>query len=114
MGLVLVNFAVVNRRPVVLDFWPLPLDVAVPLSLIFLLSLILGVIWGSMASWLTTKKRWRRAREFMRRADRAESEVGLLRDRLRQLETRDGSANRSITENYEVEARTPLPSSKTV
>ena len=31
-GMVLVTFAVVNRGPVTIDFWPLPIDMQAPLS----------------------------------------------------------------------------------
>ena len=50
--MVLVTFAVVNRGPVTIDFWPLPMDMQAPLSAMIMLSLIVGVIWGGVASWL--------------------------------------------------------------
>ena len=55
-GMVLVTFAVVNRGPVTIDFWPLPMDMQAPLSAMIMLSLIVGVIWGGAASWLAAAR----------------------------------------------------------
>ncbi len=97
-GLGLVVFAVVNRHPVNVEFWPLPINMALPLSLIVMLSLVLGVVWGSVASWLTAGARRRRAREVSRRADQAEAEIATLKDRVRLLETENGSINQPIND----------------
>ena len=61
-----------------------------------MLSLVLGVVWGSVASWLTAGARRRRAREVSRRADQAEAEIAALKDRVRLLETENGSINQPI------------------
>ena len=90
-GLVLVTFAVVNRHPVILNLWPLPIDLAVPLSLIVMFSLIFGVVWGGVASWLASRTSRRQAREIAKRAGKAEAEVGQLRGKVKLLESEDGS-----------------------
>ena len=93
-GLVLITFAVVNRGPITIDFWPLPMDMQAPLSAMLLLSLIVGVIWGGVASWLAAGTGRRRARDNAQRANQAESESRDLKSRVARLETevRDAKA----------------------
>ena len=94
-GVVLVAFAVTNRGPVIIDFWPLPIDMQAPMSAVILLSLIIGVIWGGVASWLAAGTDRKRARDSARRADQAESESRNLKNRVArlELEVRDGKAS---------------------
>ena len=93
-GMVLVTFAVVNRGPVTIDFWPLPMDMQAPLSAMIMLSLIVGVIWGGVASWLAAGTGRKRARDTVQRANRAESESRDLKNRVALLESevRDAKA----------------------
>ena len=86
-GLVLVTFAVVNRGPVTIDLWPLPLDMQAPLSAVILLSLIVGVVWGGVASWFAAGTGRKRAREIAQHADQAESESRDLKSRIARLES---------------------------
>lgn len=76
LAIVLLIFAIANRRPVTVSFDPLmsgdpALAVTLPLFLILLITLIAGVIIGGSAAWLK-QARWRRA------ARRAEAEVRRL------------------------------------
>ena len=80
-------FAVVNRGPIIIDFWPLPVDMQAPLSAVILLSLIVGVIWGGVASWLAAGTDRKRARDSAQRADQAESESRELKNRVASLES---------------------------
>ena len=86
-GLVLVTFTVVNRGPVIIDFWPLPTDMQAPLSAVILLSLITGVIWGGVASWLAAGTARNHAREIAKRAEQAEAQSQDLKDRVARLES---------------------------
>jgi len=86
-GMVLVTLAVVNRGPVTIDFWPLPMDMQAPLSAMIMLSLIVGVIWGGVASWLAAGTGRKRARDTVQRANRAESETRDLKNRVARLES---------------------------
>ena len=92
--MVLVTFAVVNRGPVTIDFWPLPMDMQAPLSAMIMLSLIVGVIWGGVASWLAAGTGRKRARDTVQRANQAESESRDLKNRVARLESevRDAKA----------------------
>ena len=84
-GLSLVTFTVVNRGAVTVDFWPLPLNMQAPLSAVILLSLIAGVIWGGVASWLATGTARDHARKTAKRADQAEIHSKELEDRVAHL-----------------------------
>ena len=86
-GMVLVTLAVVNRGPVTIDFWPLPMDMQAPLSAMIMLSLIVGVIWGGVASWLAAGTGRKRARDNAKRADQAETESRDLKNRVARLES---------------------------
>ncbi len=50
--LVVVVFAVANRHPVSVDFWPFALAVDVPLYALALGTLALGALLGALLTWL--------------------------------------------------------------
>ena len=110
-GVSLVIFAVVNRHPVVLKFWPLPIEMTLPLSLVILFSLGTGVLWGGLASWLKAANGRRQAREFARRASQAETQVSQLSEHVDLLEEKKARRNLPIRDNYErVESSAVEPS----
>ncbi len=84
-GLSVVTFTVVNRGAVTVDFWPLPMNMQAPLSAVILLSIIAGVIWGGVASWLATGTARGHARKTAKRADQAETRSKELEDRVAHL-----------------------------
>lgn len=57
--LVTIVFAVNNRAPSSLDFWPLPFELTLPLYGLVLLGLLIGFLIGASTSWLAGGK-WRR------------------------------------------------------
>ena len=65
----------------------------------FMLSLIVGVIWGGVASWLAAGTGRKRARDTVQRASRAESESRDLKNRVARLESevRDTKASAKTT-----------------
>ena len=96
LGLVILVFTVVNRQPVVINFWPFPVDMAVPLSFVIMLVLILGVFWGGWVARLTTRNTRMQGRDLEKRAGRAEAEVGKLKDKITAREAELSDTNRSI------------------
>jgi len=109
VGVVMVTFAVVNRHAVSLDFWPLNQSLDVPLSAVLMGTLMIGVAWGGIASWLAAgAARWR-AREATRRAERAEAENRGLKDRVSRLEAEVQGAKATPADVREGEARAALP-----
>jgi uncharacterized integral membrane protein len=73
LGVVLSVFSVVNRAPVDIDLWPLPLAVAVPVFALALGMCALGMIAGATLFWLQML-RWRlRAKRLERRLSELET-----------------------------------------
>ncbi len=88
VALVVIAFSVSNRSTVVLNLWPL--DVSSPPLPIFgvvLASIFVGVILGSVVSWLNAGKLRARVRDLANRAERAEREADRLRQEVDNLET---------------------------
>lgn len=76
---VAVVFAVVNRRPVDVELWPLPWTVALPLFVLVLGALAVGLVTGGVIVWISGARARRRARAEARRA-------ALLEHRVKELE----------------------------
>ncbi len=87
VAVIVVVFSVSNRTPVTLDGWPFPYSIEIPVFAVILASLVVGVLWGGAAAWLSAGKSRRRAREQGRRAEAAERETKRLRQQLDALET---------------------------
>ncbi|MGE0667738.1 MAG: lipopolysaccharide assembly protein LapA domain-containing protein [Sphingomonadales bacterium] len=60
--LIVVLFAVVNRRPVDVNFWPFPYSMLVPLSAVAFGGFFLGALSGGLAVWLGGMRKRRRER----------------------------------------------------
>jgi len=76
---VLIPFAVSNRTPVSLGFWPLPFLVALPLYLLVLSLLLLGFGIGATAAWLAGGRTRRELRRRRRRVEALERELAAAR-----------------------------------
>jgi uncharacterized integral membrane protein len=58
VGLIaIVAFAVANRGPIAISFWPLPFDAAVPVYVVLLAGIVIGVVLGGIATWLSGHRR---------------------------------------------------------
>ncbi len=82
LALVVVIFSVANRGNVVVDLWPLPITIDLPVYMIGLGGLALGVVLciltlGIAAFWWRT-----RAKHFERRPAAAQAEMSTLREQL--------------------------------
>ena len=73
--ILLIPFAVSNRAPVSLGFWPLPFLVALPLYLLVLSLLLLGFVIGAAAAWLAGRHVRRELRRRRRRVEALEREL---------------------------------------
>lgn len=71
----LVPFAVSNREPVSLGFWPLPFLVDLPLYLLVLSLLLVGFVIGVAAGWLAGRRMRRELRRRRRRVEALEREL---------------------------------------
>jgi uncharacterized integral membrane protein len=78
-AIVVACFAVSNRAPVDLEFWPLPLALSVPVYLVVLAALLLGLIVGWLVGWVGSWSARRERRRHARRIEVLESDLGRLR-----------------------------------
>lgn len=54
---VVVTFAIANRGPVEVSYWPLPFARTVPLYAVLLAGVLIGVVLGALAAWLSAHRR---------------------------------------------------------
>ena len=78
---VAVIFAVANRTPASVDFWPLPWVVELPIYLLVLGGLILGFFIGAGVAWLSAGKRRRQTRRLRERSDSLAQQLAELQRR---------------------------------
>ncbi len=67
VALIIVLFAVSNREPVDLTFWPLPYQISLGLYAVILWAVFIGVLVGMIVSWIMGSARRRELREIRRR-----------------------------------------------
>ncbi|MEX2009452.1 MAG: lipopolysaccharide assembly protein LapA domain-containing protein [Dongiaceae bacterium] len=78
---VAVVFAVANRAPASVDFWPLPWVVELPIYLLVLGGLVLGFFIGAGVAWLSAGKRRRQTRRLRERSGALAQQLAELRRR---------------------------------
>lgn len=89
-----VLFAISNLHPVPIQFWPLPGEVEVSLSLIVLPAMGLGLLVGEVIAWAGELGHKRRAERAEKRADDLEREIAVMRIREEELRARAVPAER--------------------
>lgn len=87
-AIVVVVFAVSNRGPIPINFWPLPFSQDVPLYLISLGTLAFGAFFGGILTWMSVAK-WR-VIAASRGSDirYAEGEIDRLKKKVTELEAK--------------------------
>lgn len=80
VAIIAIVFAVINRHGVLVDLWPLPWEVHLPLYLLVLGSLAIGLVIGGCLAWVSAGTARGRARTEGRRANALEYEVDQLRE----------------------------------
>ena len=78
-AIVIACFAVSNRAPVDLAFWPLPLALSVPIYLVVLVMLLLGLLIGWLVGWVGSWAVRRERRRHAKRIEELERDLGRLR-----------------------------------
>ena len=78
----LIPFALSNRQPVSLGFWPLPFLVDLPLYLLVLSLLLAGFVIGAAATWIAGRRIRRDLRRRRRRVEALERELMVVRSQL--------------------------------
>lgn len=82
VAIFLILFAVSNRESVSVGLWPLPFLVDVPLYLVCFLSLVIGALIGSGATWIARAGNRRELRARRRRIEALERELTTTQSRL--------------------------------
>ena len=75
-AIVIACFAVSNRAPVDLEFWPLPLALSVPIYLVVLVVLLFGLLVGWFVGWIGSWSVRRERRRHAKRIDELERDLG--------------------------------------
>jgi lipopolysaccharide assembly protein A len=82
VALLLVVFAITNRDPVEVNFWPFPVTIQSALSLIVLGAVVIAFLIGQFFAWLGAQ-RWRHeARVKQRRIEALERELAATQTQL--------------------------------
>jgi len=79
LGAAAIVFSISNRSMVVIDLWPAPVTLDVPLYAIVFASLFAGFLLGGIVSWFSAGKTRRNARASAARARTAERELEYTR-----------------------------------
>lgn len=76
IGIIIVAaFAVANRTPVDVSFWPYPLTVDMPLYGVLLVGVFIGVVLGGTAVWLGSHKKRAAGAKAQRQVRAAEAQA---------------------------------------
>lgn len=65
-GAILASFAIHNTAATVLDLWPAPIVMKVPLFVIVLAAILIGFLIGALVMWIADGRTRRKAREAAR------------------------------------------------
>ena len=90
--IIVVIFAIANRTPITVDFWPLPWIAQLPLYLVVLGSLLAGFLVGAVIAWLSASRRRQEARRTAERLRGLTAELSQLQRQ--QAAALDGTAGR--------------------
>lgn len=86
IAFVIVSFAVSNRGDVVLQLWPLPQGLQLPVYLMVLTPLIVGFLIGGFVAWLSGGRDRRRARARGAKLEDLGRKVVTLQERQAQMD----------------------------
>jgi len=100
-ALVVIIFSAVNRDLVLLDLWPFPYEITVPIFTLVLAIFIFGFLWGGAVAWVSAGDSRKRSRNNMWRAEKAERELRQLSNKLqdRERELQQARAAENATTN---------------
>ena len=94
VAVLLVIFAVSNRQPVEVTFWPFAMTISSALSIVILGAVVLAFLVGQFVAWLGAQ-RWRQeARAKQRRIEALERELAATQAQLRPPDEIAGTAAR--------------------
>ncbi len=86
LALAVVVFAVANRAPVILDLWPMPLTLDVPVFALALAGGMAGFLAGALITWLSGGRRRAAHRRVVRELEALKRQEAALRAQMRHAE----------------------------
>ncbi|AHC73842.1 hypothetical protein P856_631 [Candidatus Endolissoclinum faulkneri L5] len=89
-------FAVSNWKSISLKLWPLPGVLDIPMSLVFVLALVIGFIVGAVIAWSWGFNHNMRANRAEKRLKTLESELTFMRVREEEIRTQLPKASKSF------------------
>lgn len=92
VGLVAILFALNNRAPVDISFWPMPWEMRLPLFLVLVGALMLGIAIGAALAWAGQARHRRSARTEHAKAERHRREIEALRAQALQKAPQPGTS----------------------
>lgn len=105
-ALVVIVFSAVNRELVMLDLWPFPYEISVPIFTLVLAVFIFGFLWGGAVAWVSAGDSRKRSRNNMWRAEKAERELRQLSNRLQDRERELMQAKAAENESQNLPVKT--------
>lgn len=84
---IVILFAVTNRSPATLSFWPLPWTINLPIYLIILGTLFVGFLLGVTVAWASGSRRRRHARQLAERLRAQDRQILELQRRQQTVDT---------------------------
>ncbi|MCP5370327.1 MAG: LapA family protein [Hyphomicrobiales bacterium] len=82
VGVAIIGFCVANRGPVTVDLWPLPMELDRRLFEVVLAALLLGFLWGALATWLAGSRTRNKARQRYYELDFTQRELRHVKDKM--------------------------------
>ena len=86
LGAGVVAFTVSNRGRILIDFWPAPFSLEIPIFAALLIVLFFGFLLGGIISFITVNKSRLDSRRLSQVLENAKREEVILRDQIRKLE----------------------------
>ncbi len=85
LAFVLIIFSVSNRGSVPIDLWPLPYGIEIPLYILLIATLLVGVLWGGVSTWMRAGQTRRAGRLKAQENRTLSSEITLLKKQVENL-----------------------------
>jgi len=101
LTIIIIVFLVVNRGIVVIDLWPLPIILHIPIFLLIVIPLLVGIILGGTGSWLSGGRYRRNIKKKVYEIETTSLENKRLKNKIEQLECFDErNASKSTSLNH--------------
>jgi len=105
LTLLIVLFAVSNRGPVDIGFWPTTYQITVPIYALALLMIVVGFILGGTLVWTETTGDRMRARRYRKKSEGLEQDLEKARMRATEAEVALDALPKQERERLMLEAR---------